>query len=34
MTGKPIFHAPSAYGYPLLVRNLFRTGLAQAGAKI
>jgi fatty-acyl-CoA synthase len=30
MTGKPIVHAPSAYGYPLLIRNLFRTGLSQA----
>jgi fatty-acyl-CoA synthase len=30
MTGKPIVHTPSAYGYPLLIRNLFRTGLSQA----
>jgi fatty-acyl-CoA synthase len=30
MTGKPIVHAPSAYGHPLLIRNLFRTGLSQA----
>jgi fatty-acyl-CoA synthase len=30
MTGKPIVHAPSAYGNPLLIRSLFRTGLAQA----
>jgi fatty-acyl-CoA synthase len=30
MTGKLIVHTPSAYGYPLLIRNLLRTGLAQA----
>jgi fatty-acyl-CoA synthase len=29
MTVKLIDHSPSAYGYPLLIRSLFRTGLAQ-----
>jgi fatty-acyl-CoA synthase len=30
VTGKPIFHSPSAYGHPLLIRNLFRSAVAQA----
>lgn len=30
MTGKFIAHSPSAYGYPLLIRSIFRSGLAQA----
>src|SRR4051812_32542826 len=30
VTGRPIIHSPSAYGYPLLIRGLFRSGMAQA----
>jgi fatty-acyl-CoA synthase len=30
MTGGLIIKTPSAYGYPLLIRYLLRTGLAQA----
>jgi hypothetical protein len=30
MAGKQIAHTSSAYGYPLLIRSLLRTGLAAA----
>jgi fatty-acyl-CoA synthase len=30
VTGKSIVHSPSAYGYPLLIRSLFRSGVTQS----